>query len=120
MLAALLGNMVCIVSTLGGAMTPSSIRPTEIFEPPTRGNSMTPQWLPQHALPVTGGMYTHTITSSGHLLHQIMATVIATTLPMVAAVVMVLYSTHLSSHGGLSNIIKITPMHRTVTVYQQL
>ena len=120
MLAALLGNLVCIVSVFGGAVTPSSIRPTEIFEPPTRGNSMTPQWLLQHVLPVTGGLYTKTITSSGHLPHQIMATVIATTLPMVAAVVMVLYSTYLSSRGGLSDSIKITSVHRTVTVYQQL
>ena len=121
MLAALLVNLVCIASVCDGAVTPSPIRPTETFEPPTRGNSMTPQWLLQHVLPVTGGLYTKTITSSGHLPHQIMATVIiATTLPMVAAVVMVLYSTYLSSRGGLSDSIKITSVHRTVTVYRHL
>ena len=124
MLAALIGNIVCIASVLGGAASTSFVRPTEILEPSLLGNGMTPSWLPQNVLPVTGGA-SH--TSSGHLLHQIMAPVIATIMSMViAAAVMVhpvvsrVYSTRIwSTHGGLG-IGLTTPMTRSVAIYRQL
>ena len=127
MLAVLIviGNIVCIVSALGGAVTPLSVRSPETFAPQTGKGATASSWVSQYyvpeashkyVLPVTRGRYKHIVTSSGHLLHQVKATVIASIMPMV----MVLYSTHLSSHGGLNNNIKITPMNRTVDVYQHL
>ena len=128
MLAALIVNIVSIASVLGGAAASMSfVRPTEIFEPPIRGNGMIASWLPLHVLPVTGGA-SH--ISSDDLLHQILALVIATIMSMVAAAVIVhpvvprvylwVYSTRLSStHGCLCRVLT-TPMNRSIAIYRQL